>query len=96
MILVGYALSTVVKLLLAVARTPIEVLIVRIGDRVGKGIRTSPRGALLSESVSIDRHLMLRNQLTMRPTSDQTICSATHGGVEMCDTVKRYGRYLLV
>lgn len=52
MVLVGYALSTVVKPLFAVARTPIDVLMVRVGDRVGKGIRTSPRDALLSESVS--------------------------------------------
>lgn len=50
-VLVGYALSNVVKPLFAVAQTAIEALIIRVTDRVGKGIRTSPRDALLSESV---------------------------------------------
>jgi len=55
MVFVGYALSTVVKPLFSVAQTSIDALLIRAGDRVGKGVRTSPRDALLSESVSEKR-----------------------------------------
>jgi MFS family permease len=51
-VLLGYTLSNAVKPLFAVARVPFDVLLIRVGDRVGKGVRTSPRDALLSESVS--------------------------------------------
>ena len=54
-VLVGYALSNAVKPLFAVARVPFDVLVIRVGDRVGKGVRTSPRDALLCESVSEER-----------------------------------------
>jgi MFS family permease len=54
-ILVGYALSNAVKPLFAVARVPFDVLLIRVTDRVGKGVRTSPRDALLCESVSEKR-----------------------------------------
>jgi MFS family permease len=48
----GYALSTVAKpFLLAVSSWP-GVLAVRIADRVGKGIRTAPRDALVADSVA--------------------------------------------
>lgn len=51
-VFVGYALSNVVKPLFSVAKNWTDALVVRIGDRVGKSIRTSPRDALLSESIS--------------------------------------------
>jgi len=54
-VLLGYGLSTLVKPLFSTAQTSLDVLIIRIGDRVGKAIRTSPRDALLSESVSEKR-----------------------------------------
>jgi len=54
-VFVGYALSNVVKPLFSVAQTAFDALLVRVGDRVGKGVRTSPRDALLSESVSEKR-----------------------------------------
>jgi MFS family permease len=47
----GYAISTVSKPFLYFARSWGWVLAVRFGDRVGKGIRTSPRDALLADSV---------------------------------------------
>jgi MFS family permease len=50
-VFIGYAFSTITKPLFAVASTAFEVLIVRVSDRIGKAIRTSPRDALLSESV---------------------------------------------
>jgi len=51
-VLAGYALSNIVKPLFAVAKTPFDVLTIRFSDRVGKAIRTSPRDALVCESVS--------------------------------------------
>ncbi len=51
-VLVGYGVSNVVKPLFAIARAPFDVLVIRVSERVGKAVRTSPRDALLSESVS--------------------------------------------
>ena len=51
-VLVGYGLSNVVKPLFAAAQTAVDALIVRVTERIGKGVRTAPRDALLSESVS--------------------------------------------
>jgi len=50
----GYALSTVSKPFLYFATTWGWVLGVRFSDRVGKGIRTAPRDALIADS--IDEH----------------------------------------
>lgn len=47
----GYAVSTLMKPFLFVASTWGAVLAVRFGDRVGKGIRTAPRDALVADSV---------------------------------------------
>jgi len=52
LVLVGYGVSNAVKPLFAVARAPFDVFVIRVSDRVGKAVRTSPRDALLSESVS--------------------------------------------
>jgi len=54
-VLVGYALSNAVKPLFAAARAPLDVFLIRVADRVGKGVRTAPRDALLCESVSAER-----------------------------------------
>jgi len=48
----GYSLSTIAKPFMYLASTWGVVLAVRFGDRVGKGIRTSPRDALVADSVS--------------------------------------------
>jgi MFS family permease len=48
----GYGFSTVVKPFMYLASTWGVVLAVRFGDRVGKGIRSSPRDALVADSVS--------------------------------------------
>jgi MFS family permease len=50
-ILGGYGLSSLARPLVAVATGPLGVLAVRFFDRVGKGIRTSPRDALIADSV---------------------------------------------
>ena len=51
LVLLGYGLSTFAKPLFAVATSWTDVLTVRLADRLGKGIRTSPRDALISDSV---------------------------------------------
>jgi MFS family permease len=48
LVLAGYGLSTAVRPLVAFALAPWHVLVVRIVDRVGKGVRTSPRDALIA------------------------------------------------
>ena len=50
LIMVGYGISTVIRPLVAFAVTPWHVLAVRIGDRIGKGVRTSPRDALIANA----------------------------------------------
>jgi len=46
----GYTLSNAVKPFLALATSWPAVLVVRVADRVGKGIRTAPRDALIAGS----------------------------------------------
>jgi len=48
----GYSISTVVKPFMYLASTWGAVLAIRFSDRVGKGIRTSPRDALVADSVA--------------------------------------------
>lgn len=52
MVLIGYAVSNIIKPVFSVAQSAADVLIIRVGDGIGKAVRTSPRDALLSESVS--------------------------------------------
>jgi MFS family permease len=47
-VLAGYGLSTVARPLVALATSWLHVLAVRLTDRVGKGIRSAPRDALLA------------------------------------------------
>ena len=51
LVIIGYSLSTITKPFFAVATSWVHVLFVRFLDRVGKGIRTSPRDALIAESI---------------------------------------------
>ena len=48
--LLGYALSSIVKPLFSIAKTGFEIATIKVLDRIGKGIRTSPRDALLASS----------------------------------------------
>lgn len=50
-VLLGYGISSVARPIVALATAPWHVLAVRMADRVGKGLRTSPRDALLSLAV---------------------------------------------
>lgn len=51
----GYGFSTAVKPFMLLASAWGGVLAVRFGDRVGKGIRSSPRDALIADSVAADK-----------------------------------------
>lgn len=51
----GYGLSAIAKPFLYFTTTWGGVLAVRFADRTGKGIRTSPRDALIADSVDADR-----------------------------------------
>ncbi len=49
LILAGYGLAGAVRPLVALATAPWHVLLVRITDRVGKGVRGAPRDALIAD-----------------------------------------------
>mgnify|MGYP001770928063 FL=1 len=49
--IIGYSFSAISKIFFALANSWPFVLVFRVFDRVGKGIRTSPRDALIKESV---------------------------------------------
>lgn len=51
LVVAGYGISSFVRPFTAIAASATQVLAIRVGDRVGKGIRTSPRDALLADSV---------------------------------------------
>ncbi|MGI0037043.1 MAG: MFS transporter [Nitrososphaera sp.] len=54
-VLTGYAVSTASKPFFAASTSWVDAFLVRAGDRVGKGIRTAPRDALIADSVSESR-----------------------------------------
>ncbi len=54
LVVLGYGLSSVAKPFLAVASSWPQVLLIRFADRVGKGIRTSPRDALVADSSPLE------------------------------------------
>ena len=68
-ILLGYSISNIVKPFFASASTVTDVMLIRVADRVGKGVRTAPRDALLSDSASADRQ---GEAFGLHRTMDQT------------------------
>jgi MFS family permease len=52
----GYTLSTLIRPLVAAATAGWQVLFIRFLDRVGKGVRTSPRDALIADSAPASEH----------------------------------------
>ena len=51
LVIIGYGISTLSKPFFIFVTTFADTIIVRIADRIGKGIRTAPRDALISDSV---------------------------------------------
>ena len=52
LVVAGYATAAAVRPLVALAAAPWQVLLIRLADRTGKGLRSAPRDALLAESTS--------------------------------------------
>jgi MFS family permease len=51
LVVLGYGIATFMRPLVAIAQSAAQVLLIRVADRVGKGIRNAPRDALIAESV---------------------------------------------
>ncbi len=51
LVLFGYALASTMRPLVGLARSASDVLVIRLSDRVGKGIRNAPRDALIADSI---------------------------------------------
>jgi len=49
----GYALANFIRPLLGFATNWFQVLAIRLTDRVGKGIRTAPRDAMIADTVAV-------------------------------------------
>lgn len=54
MVVFGYVLASIARPLLGFATTWYQVLGVRITDRVGKGIRSAPRDAMIADAASVE------------------------------------------
>ncbi len=50
LVVLGYGIASVVRPFVALAQAPWHVLAIRFTDRVGKGIRSSPRDALIAQA----------------------------------------------
>lgn len=55
MVVGGYALANLVRPLLALTTSWYQVLAIRLTDRVGKGIRTAPRDAMIADAVEVEQ-----------------------------------------
>lgn len=53
LVVFGYALANVVRPFIGFATSWYQVLAIRLTDRVGKGIRTAPRDAMIADGVSV-------------------------------------------
>jgi len=52
LVVLGYGLAAISKPLFPLAAAPASVLVARVADRIGKGIRGAPRDALLADAAS--------------------------------------------
>src|SRR4051812_30774154 len=55
LVVAGYALSSAARPIVSLATAPWMVLVVRFLDRVGKGVRSSPRDALVADVTPKDQ-----------------------------------------
>jgi len=55
-VLLGYALASAARSMMAFAPNPLSVLLIRLTDRVGKGIRTAPRDAIMADAAPPAHH----------------------------------------
>lgn len=54
LVVLGYGLAAATRPILALALAPWHVLALRVTDRIGKGIRSAPRDALLAEATPVE------------------------------------------
>src|ERR671939_1242330 len=54
LVVAGYSLASLARPLLAFAQSWTQVLAIRLTDRVGKGIRTAPRDAMLADAAAVE------------------------------------------
>ena len=54
-VLAGYGVSAATRPLLALAASALHVVLLRVADRTGKGLRTAPRDALIADATTPDR-----------------------------------------
>ncbi len=50
--IIGYGFTAILSPLFSIATSPLQVLIIRFSERVGKGIRTAPKDSLVAGSSS--------------------------------------------
>ena len=55
LVVAGYSVASLARPLLAFAQTWTQVLAIRLTDRVGKGIRTAPRDAMIADMVRVEQ-----------------------------------------
>ncbi len=55
-IVIGYSLTSLSRPMMALSTLAYHVLIVRVLDRIGKGVRSAPRDALIAESTNPSQH----------------------------------------
>ena len=55
LVVAGYSVASLARPLLAFAQTWPQVLAIRLTDRVGKGIRTAPRDAMIADTVKLEQ-----------------------------------------
>jgi MFS family permease len=51
LVVIGYVIASTMRPLVALAQSGGQVLAIRVSDRIGKGIRSAPRDALLADAV---------------------------------------------
>lgn len=55
LVVAGYSVASIARPLLAFAQTWTQVLAIRLTDRIGKGIRTAPRDAMIADAVRVEQ-----------------------------------------
>lgn len=55
LVVAGYSVASIARPLLAFAQTWTQVLAIRLTDRIGKGIRTAPRDAMIADTVRVEQ-----------------------------------------
>jgi MFS family permease len=55
LVVAGYSVASLARPFLAFAQTWTQVLAIRLTDRVGKGIRTAPRDAMIADTVRVEQ-----------------------------------------